>query len=165
MRADAREFLAAPRPERPLRAQGSYFSDSFWFRRMYYTQLRADCINFGSDHFRNTRLVTILHSMLYNRTQIFCTIGAYVDVLLFPQQGVLPPPCAATVIDESVVPRRRRCSPDLQRDFRVLSAMFFYGLILWLAVQFDSYPAPLFAHFFWQDRKSGSPKAQLQRRC
>ena len=30
--------------------------------------------------------------------------------------------------------------------------MFFYGLILWFAVQSDPYPAPLFAYFFWQDR-------------
>ena len=57
---------------------------------MYHTQSRADCNNSVSAHFRNTRLVTILHSMLYNRTQILCTIGAYVDALLFPQQGVLP---------------------------------------------------------------------------
>ena len=28
-------------------------------------------------------------------------------------------------------PRRRRCSSDLQRDFRVLAAAFFYGLHLW----------------------------------
>ena len=28
-------------------------------------------------------------------------------------------------------PRRRRCSSALQRDSRVLAAMFFYGLILW----------------------------------
>ena len=40
--------------------------------------------------------------------------------------------------------------------------MFFYGVILWLAVQSDSYPAPLFAHFFWQGRKSGSAKQQLR---
>ena len=64
LRAAARDFLAAPRPERPLRAQGRYFPDSFWFRRMYYTHSQADCINFGSAHFRNTRPITILHSML-----------------------------------------------------------------------------------------------------
>ena len=57
-------------------------------------------------------------------------------------------------------PRRRRCSAALQRDSRVLAAMFFYGLIQWLAVQSDPRPAPLFAHFFWQDRKSGSAKQQ-----
>ena len=28
-------------------------------------------------------------------------------------------------------PRRRRCSPVLQRDSRVLAAMFFYGVLLW----------------------------------
>ena len=43
--------------------------------------------------------------------------------------------------------------------------MFFYRVLLWLAVQSDSLPAPLFAHFFWQGRKSGSPKAQLQCHC
>ena len=62
-------------------------------------------------------------------------------------------------------PRRRRCSIALQKAFRVLAAIFFYGLFLWLAVQSDPHPAPLFAHFFWQDRKSGSPKAQLQCNC
>ena len=50
-----RDFLAAPRPERPLRAQNCYFPDSFRFRQMYYTQLSINCINFGSAHFRNTR--------------------------------------------------------------------------------------------------------------
>ena len=29
----------------------------------------------------------------------------------------------------------------------------------------NRFPAPLFAHFFWQGRKSGSPKAQLQCNC
>ena len=33
----------------------------------------------------------------------FCTIGAYVDGPPFPQQRVLPSPCAATAPDESVV--------------------------------------------------------------
>ena len=64
LRADAREFLAAPRPERPLRAQDCDRSDSFQFRQMYYTYLRADCDNFGSAHFRNTRRVVLMHSML-----------------------------------------------------------------------------------------------------
>ena len=32
--------------------------------QMYYTQLRADCINPVSAHFRNTRPITMLHSML-----------------------------------------------------------------------------------------------------
>ena len=64
---------------------------------------------------------------IYNGTQRFCTIGAYVDGPLFPRQGVLLFPCVATVIDESVVPRRRRCNIALQRDFRVLAATCFYG--------------------------------------
>ena len=59
-------------------------------------------------------------------------------------------------------PRRRRCSIDLQRVYRVLAAAFFYGVLLWLAVQSDPLPAPLFAHFFWQDRKSGSAKRRLR---
>ena len=33
----------------------------------------------------------------------FCTIGVYVDGLPFPQQRVLPSPCAATATDGSVV--------------------------------------------------------------
>ena len=62
-------------------------------------------------------------------------------------------------------PRRRRCSSALQKDFRVLAAAFFEGVLLWLAVQSDPLPALLFAHFFWQDRKSGSAKQQLQFNC
>ena len=33
-----------------------------------------------------------------------CTIGAYVDGPLFPQQRVFPSPCAAMITDGSVVP-------------------------------------------------------------
>ena len=57
-------FLAASRPERPLRAQNCGYPDSLWFRRMYYTHLRADCINFASAHFRNTRPISFMHSTL-----------------------------------------------------------------------------------------------------
>ena len=31
LRAHARDFLAAPRPERPIRAQNCYYPDSLWF--------------------------------------------------------------------------------------------------------------------------------------
>ena len=63
----------------------------------------------------------------------------------------------------ALFPRRRRCSIDLQRDFRVLAAAFFYGLILWLAVQSDSHPAPLFSPFFsGKAEKNGPPEAQLR---
>ena len=68
---------------------------------------------------------------IYNRTQIFCTTGESVDVLCIPQQRVLPSPSAATAPDESVVPRRRRCSVALQKDSRVLAAMYSYGVLLW----------------------------------
>ena len=61
LRVDAREFLAAPRPERPLRAQNCYFPDSLWFRRMYYTRLRVDCNHSVSAHFRNTRRRADVH--------------------------------------------------------------------------------------------------------
>ena len=40
---------------------------------------------------------------IHSRTQILCTTGEYVGELLFPQQGALPSPCAATAIDGSVV--------------------------------------------------------------
>ena len=46
LRADARDFLAASRPERPIRAQDCNRSDSFRFRQMYYTQLRIDSSRF-----------------------------------------------------------------------------------------------------------------------
>ena len=97
---------------------------------------------------------------MYNRTQIFSTIGESVDAFCIPRQGGLPSPCAVTAIDGSVVTTQAARSPDSQTVFRVLAAMFFYGLIQWLAVQSDPLPAPLFAHFFWQDRKSGSAKQQ-----
>ena len=115
LRADARDFLAAPRPERPLRAQDCDRSDSFRFRQRYYTHLRADCINFGSAHFRNTRPISLMHCTLqgpmwasaptkiHSRTQIFCTTGEFVDGLPFPRQGVLLSSCVATAIDGSVV--------------------------------------------------------------
>ena len=91
---------------------------------------------------------------MYNRTQIFSTIGESVDAFCIPRQRVLPSPCAVTAIDGSVVTTQAARSPDSQTVLRVLAAMFFYGLIQWLAVQSDPRPAPLFAHFFWQDRKS-----------
>ena len=62
-------------------------------------------------------------------------------------------------------PRRRRCSSALQKVYRVLAAAFFEGVLLWLAVQSDPLPAPLFAHFFWRNRKSGSAKQRLQCHC
>ena len=55
LRAAAREFLAAPRPERPLRAQNCNYSDGFRFRQVYYTQKTTVRSDFDSTHFRNTR--------------------------------------------------------------------------------------------------------------
>ena len=81
----------------------------------------------------------------YFHGRVFCSFLAW---QLFPM-GALSP-------------RRRRCSPVLQKVYRVLAATFFYGLILWLAVQSDPYPAPLFAHFFWQDRKSRPAERRLR---
>ena len=46
---------------------------------------------------------TSAHTNMYNRTQIFSTIGAYVDAFCIPRQRVLPSPCVATAIDGSVV--------------------------------------------------------------
>ena len=90
---------------------------------------------------------------IYNRTQILCTIGESVDAFCIPRQRVLPAPCAATATDGSVVPRRRRCSPALQRDSRVLAAMFFYGLIQWLAVQSDPHLSASFCPLFLARQK------------
>ena len=59
LRAHARDFLAALRLKRPIRAQKCSFTYSLWFRPMYYTQMWADCINFGSAHFRNTQPANI----------------------------------------------------------------------------------------------------------
>ena len=39
---------------------------------------------------------------------------------------------------------------------------FSTGSFCGTAVQSDPHPAPLFAHFFWQDRKSRPPEAQLR---
>ena len=65
LRAHARDFLAAPRPERPIRAQDCDRSNSFRFRQMYYTHLRVDCDNFGSAHFRNTRPILFMYCTLF----------------------------------------------------------------------------------------------------
>ena len=56
--------LRADSFQRPLRAQKYSFTDSFQFRQMYYTQKSSASSNFDSAHFRNTRPIAILHSML-----------------------------------------------------------------------------------------------------
>ena len=81
LRAHARDFLAALRLKRPIRAQKCSFTYSLWFRRMYYTHLRADCINFASAHFRNTRLVTILHYRRIRRCVLNCMAVCFVIFL------------------------------------------------------------------------------------
>ncbi len=101
---------------------------------------------------------------MYSRTQIFSTTGEFVDGLLFPRQRVLQFPCVATAPDGSVVTTQAARSTDLWTVSRVLAATLFYGLLLWLAIQSDPLPAPLFAYFFWQDRKSRSAKQQLRPR-
>ena len=136
LRADAREFLAAPRPERPIRAQNCYFPDSFCFRYCLHA-CRGRCPQ------KLTIERDILHHRRIRRCAVISTAGCFT---IFPawqrfSMGALSP-------------HRRRCSQVLQRDSRVLAAAFFYGVILWLAVQSDPRPAPLFAHFFWQDRRN-----------
>ena len=81
LRAHARDFLAAPRPERPLRAQDCNRSDGFRFRQMYHTHLRAACDNFGSAHFRNTRPVTILHHRRIHRWPAISTAACFASSL------------------------------------------------------------------------------------
>ena len=56
--------LRADSFQHPLRAQKYSFTDSFQFRQMYYTQKSSASSNFDSAHFRNTRPIAILHSML-----------------------------------------------------------------------------------------------------
>ena len=90
---------------------------------------------------------------VYNRTQELCTTGECVGGLLFPRQGVFLFSCAATVSDGSVVPRRRRCSSALQRDFRVLAAAFFYGLILWHCGTIRFVPSASFCPLFLARQK------------
>ena len=167
MRADAREFLAAPRPERPLRAQIFSFPIAFGCnecttricgqtesipfllifgilgRLRYCTACcRGRCPHRPCKYWAppaNTQMACHFHG------SVFCHLPAWKLLSM----GALSP-------------RRRRCSSALQRVYRVLAAAFFEGVLLRLAVQSDPLPAPLFAHFFWQDRKSGSAKRRLR---
>ena len=100
---------------------------------------------------------------IYNRTQILCTIGEYADGLPFPRQRVLPSSLRGNCS------RWERCLHaggavvQLCRESIVCWLQCSStGLFCGTAVQPDSYPAPLFAHFFWRNRKSGSAKQQLR---
>ena len=139
LRADAREFLAAPRPERPDGRRIAIFP-----------------IAYGSDEC-TTRICgqpaiipVLLISGILGRlrfrtaTQMACHFHGSVFCHL---------PAWKLLSMRALSPRRRRCSSALQRDYRVLAAAFFYGLILWHRGTIR-YPAPLFAHFFWQDRRN-----------
>ena len=95
----------------------------------------------------------ILHHRRIRRCAVISTAGCFT---IFPawqrfSMGALSP-------------RRRRCSLDLQRDFRVLAAMYFYGLILWLAVQSDPHPSASFCPLFLarQTEPNCKPAKRLQ---
>ena len=62
----------------------------------------------------------ILHHRRIRRCAVISTAGCFT---IFPAWQLLPM--------GALSPHRRRCSSVLQRDSRVLAAMFFYGLILW----------------------------------
>ena len=133
-------FSVAPeKVGKKIRLETRYIARSrarFLFDTLFGGRIATVPIAFGSDECTTrtcgqTAIIPfLLISGILGRLR-FCTTGAYADGLPFPRQGVLPSPCVATVSDGSVVPRRRRCSPVLQRDSRVLAAAFFYGLILW----------------------------------
>ena len=120
---------------------------------MYYTQLLANDISFGTTHFRNTRPVTILHHRRTRRCVLHSTAACF------------------TIFLRGDCSRWERCLHaggavvQFCREIPVCwpqcpSTGFFCGT----AVQSDPHPAPLFAHFFWQGRKSESAKQWLRLR-
>ena len=62
----------------------------------------------------------ILHHRRIRRCAVISTAGCFT---IFPARQLLPM--------GALSPRRRRCNIALQRDSRVLAAMFFYGVLLW----------------------------------
>ena len=84
----------------------------------------------------------ILHHRRIRRCAIISTAGCFT---IFPARQLFPM--------GALSPRRRRCSLDLQRDFRVLAAMFFCGLILWLAVQSNLHLSASFCPLFLARQK------------
>ena len=109
LRAHAREFLAAPRPERPLRAQIFSFPIAFGCNECT-TRI---C---GQTASTSVLLISGILGQSHSLTAYcrggrpcppvplkICTTGEYADGLPFPWQCVLPSPCVATVSDGSVV--------------------------------------------------------------
>ena len=103
LRADAREFLAAPRGLNALFGRKNViFPIAYGSGQMYYTQLRAACDNFGSAHFRNTRPVTILHHRHIRRWPAISTAACFTIFPAWQRFSV-----------GALSPRRRRCSVTL----------------------------------------------------
>ena len=121
---------------------------------MYYTQLLANDISFGTTHFRNTRPVTILHHRRTRRCVLHSTAACFAVSL----RGNDSRWGRCLHAGGAVV---QICRKSFVCWLQCFSTDSFCGT----AVQPDPLPAPLFAHFFWQGRKSGSPKAQLQCNC
>ena len=61
----------------------------------------------------------------------------------------------------ALFPRRRRCSSALQRDSRVLAAMFFYGLILWHRGTIRSASSASFCILFLTSQKQYARRATV----
>ena len=119
--------------------------------QMYYTHLRAACDNFGSAHFRNTRPVTILHHRHIRRWPAISTAACFAI------------PLCGNCFRWERCPHAGGAVVQIYRKIFVCwpqcSSM---GSFCGIAVQPDPHPASLFAHFFWQGRKSGSAKQRLR---
>ncbi len=107
MRADARGFW-------PFRGLNALFGRKFvnfpiaYCSDIAYRSVGADVGIGPYKHVQNPvradRVVRPYKDLQKNaKTQIFCTTGECAGGLLFPRQGVLPSPCAATISDGSVV--------------------------------------------------------------
>ena len=133
MRADAREFLAAPRPERPIRAQNCDFPYSFWFQ--YCLQVcRGRCLHRplqGAVHERDWPSISEM-----SRNEICCCLSATA--------------CSTFVGIESYRGSNKSAPVRASKKSRAS------------ARNMARLQAHLFAYFFWQDRKSRSAKQRLR---
>ena len=157
-----RAFLAAPRPERPLRAQDCNRSDSFQFRQMYYTQLRIDSSRFRFCSFpeystggpMRASAPTNVSKTMFGRT-ILSALSNIVHHWRIRRGAVISTAACFAILLRGNCYRWERCPHaggavvQLCREIPVCwpqrsSTGYFCGT----AVQSDSFPAPLFAHFF-----------------
>ena len=136
LRAHARDFLAAPRPERPLRAQNCDDSDGFRFGKCT-TRICGQTASISflliSGILGRLRCCTACcRGRCPHRPCKYWAPPANTQMACHFHGSVFCHFLARQLLSmRALSPRRRRCSLDLQRDSRVLATMFFYGVLLW----------------------------------